>query len=310
MRAGRVHIWRPSLNMKRETMPNNAFRHWRQSLYFDMLSGLPLAFRVILETSRRNGRIPNIIRPTLFNDKIAHRKIFDRNPRLPHWVDKIRAKELAAQIVGKDVIIPTLWTGTDVDRIPFDSLEAPYVLKPAHSSQCTLFVTESSSVDKEAIKRELLAHLKTQWGKSTGEWAYFNVPRNIIIEKMISDEDGNIPDDYKFHVFGGKAHFIQIDVDRQTKHVRAFYSPTWEKLDLSLHYPQTSKPISRPENIEGMLRVAEAIGSEFQYVRVDLYDVLGSVYFGETTFYPGAGFEQFVPSTWDRIWGELWKLDS
>ena len=42
-----------------------------------------------------------------------------------------------------------------------------------------------------------------------------------------------------------------------------------------------------------MMKVAEALAAGFAFVRVDLYDTPGGVYFGELTFTPGAGMDHF-----------------
>ena len=56
-----------------------------------------------------------------------------------------------------------------------------------------------------------------------------------------------------------------------------------------------------------MTEVSEALGREFDFIRVDLYDVEGSVWFGELTPYPGGGLDPFDPRL-DRELGALWVL--
>ena len=46
------------------------------------------------------------------------------------------------------------------------------------------------------------------------------------------------------------------------------------------------------------------IAKNFPYVRVDFYDVDGKLYFGEITFFHGGGFDVFVPSEYDKIFGD------
>ena len=38
-------------------------------------------------------------------------------------------------------------------------------------------------------------------------------------------------------------------------------------------------------------------------MRTDFYEVNGKLYFGEITFYPASGFEKFLPSKWDEVFG-------
>ena len=55
-----------------------------------------------------------------------------------------------------------------------------------------------------------------------------------------------------------------------------------------------------------MLELAESIGRDFSYVRVDLYQIEGRTRFGELTFYTGAGNDRFEPPEWDAIFGQQW----
>lgn len=52
-----------------------------------------------------------------------------------------------------------------------------------------------------------------------------------------------------------------------------------------------------------MKTFAEQLSTNIPFVRVDFYEINGMVYFGELTFFPGAGFEEFTPSKYDRLLG-------
>ena len=57
-----------------------------------------------------------------------------------------------------------------------------------------------------------------------------------------------------------------------------------------------------------MINLAERIGAQFDFVRVDLYSPPQGILFGEVTFYPGAGLRAFIPEDWDYKFGEPWKI--
>ena len=42
-----------------------------------------------------------------------------------------------------------------------------------------------------------------------------------------------------------------------------------------------------PINYSEMLEIVKKVAKEFKFVRVDLYNDSGQIYFGEITFYPG-----------------------
>ena len=50
-----------------------------------------------------------------------------------------------------------------------------------------------------------------------------------------------------------------------------------------------SRSIPRPEGLEEMLNVARKLSEDFDFVRVDLYEVDGRIWFGELTFTPFTG---------------------
>lgn len=60
-----------------------------------------------------------------------------------------------------------------------------------------------------------------------------------------------------------------------------------------------------PSNLSEMIEIAEKLSNDFKFVRVDLYNGKGKIYFGELTFYPAAGMGAFVPEEWDESWGNF-----
>jgi len=45
----------------------------------------------------------------------------------------------------------------------------------------------------------------------------------------------------------------------------------------------------KPEHLKEMVILAEKLSSDFEFVRVDVYDFNGKIYFGELTFSPWGG---------------------
>jgi hypothetical protein len=57
-----------------------------------------------------------------------------------------------------------------------------------------------------------------------------------------------------------------------------------------------------------MLSIASRLSACFDFVRVDLYNIDGKIYFGELTFTPVAGGLKLQPESWDLKLGEKWKM--
>ena len=57
-----------------------------------------------------------------------------------------------------------------------------------------------------------------------------------------------------------------------------------------------------------MKELAAKLAADFKQVRVDFYEADGKCYFGEMTFFHGAGYMPFTPHSFDREMGDLWTL--
>jgi hypothetical protein len=131
----------------------------------------------------------------------------------------------------------------------------------------------------------------------------------IDIQPVIfAEEDlGSNIRDYKFFCIKGEVILFHIDSDRFTKTCRNIYDVNFKKLPFSKGDPNCVYDISRPKNLNKMLKICKKISNKFEFSRVDLYDINGNIYFGEITFVPAAGTNDFRPIVYDKIIGSLWK---
>ena len=253
-------------------------------------------------------RLPDLNHPKTFNEKIAWRKLYQRDPRFRVFSDKIAVKAEVAGLIGEQHIIPTLWTGDAPEAIPFDELAPPYVVKVNHSSGRSLFIRTPRTSRNRLIASSIRQQLTSSHGRRFREWGYVGIPPRVLAERMVETPDGDLPADYKFFVYHGRAHFIQFDCDRTRGFKLNFYDREWNLLPAKLRYPRTSEPVPKPENLATMIELAERIGAQFDFARVDLYSPPQGILFGEVTFYPNAGLEPFTPQEWDTTFGEPWRL--
>ena len=72
--------------------------------------------------------------------------------------------------------------------------------------------------------------------------------------------------------------------------------------------PFLLQPITRPPQFDLMLEYAAILSRGFPFVRVDFIVVNNSIYFGEMTFYPLAGFCKLDPQSFDYFLGSYLKL--
>jgi TupA-like ATPgrasp len=254
------------------------------------------------------GRYPNVFFPKTFNEKVQVRKIFDRRHRLSTWADKYAVREYVRAKVG-DAVLPALYHVTDDPHdIPFQKLPTQYVVKPTHGSGWIQIVRDGKTIDEQGLINQCLRWLSLNYCDLTREWAYRDIPPRIMIEEFLDDGTGLPPKDYKFFVFGGKVKVIQVDLDRFIHHTRNLYDLDWNRLDCRLLYENFGEPVARPDNLKLMIEYAEILSDSIDFVRVDLYEIGGKVYFGELTNTPENGFGRFYPSSWDELLGAFWKI--
>ncbi|MCM1091684.1 MAG: glycosyl transferase, partial [Muribaculum sp.] len=249
--------------------------------------------------------------PRTYNEKLQWLKLHDRNPLYPQMVDKYRAKEYVASLIGEEYIIPTLGVYNSFEEIDFEALPQQFVLKCTHDSGSIYICRDKSQLDKERAEHILKRGLQRDPVRYAREWPYGQVPRRILAEQYMEDESHQELKDYKIFTFSGKAALIQVDYGRFCYHKRNLYSLDWQYLDASFMYPTDPEHvIPRPEKLELMIELAERLAQDLPHVRVDFYSIESRIYFGEMTLYHGAGFERLTPAEWELKLGDLLELPS
>ncbi|WP_373488950.1 ATP-grasp fold amidoligase family protein [Blastomonas sp.] len=247
----------------------------------------------------RHHRLPQLDRPQRFTEFVQHRKLFDRDPRLPAFSDKVRAKQLVADRVGADWITPTLWQGTTLPKQP--PWPRPFVVKSRHGCNQRAFVRDGSE-DWDAIRRSCDGWLAQPYGLWLDEWLYGQIPRGVLVEPFIGC-NGLLPLDYKLYVFGGKVSVIQVHLERETRHRWMLFDRNWQWVSTKSRSDNLAPPVS----LDRMIGAAETLAQGFDFVRIDFYEVQGQPRFGEMTFYPGSGLDPFDPPELDLMLGQLWS---
>lgn len=277
--------------------------------------------------------------PETFSQKMLWKLVKDRRPLITTFQDKIAVRDYVTRVVGNDVLSTLHAVVSDPGDLSLDMLPAEFVVKPNHASGLIWIVTDripsstlvhsptapirSGSVltARDELDWTVLVATCRQWLAFeyidiAPEWAYRNVPPRIMVEELLLDPDGRIPPDYKFFVLNGRVRLIEVHSDRFTGHRCDYFLPDWTPADVQVIYPPAEAdayPPSghrppRPESFHRMVHIAEALGQETDFVRVDLYDTAGRVVFGELTNYPGGANARFSPESFDRRLGRYWSV--
>ncbi len=270
----------------------------------EKLANLIIAARRMSNTKhyiRAIGCAPNYVNPTAYSEKMQCRKLFDRNPVLPEFCDKLKAIDHAENIDTAVRVPQVYWSGTDPESIPFDTLPTPYIVKPNHRSGEKVVVRDRSDEKRSEIRNRCRSWLKHPHGLDIEEWGYRKVEPRLFAEELLPAPAGfAFPDDYRMFVFSGRVEFIQIFRGRETDvRWRGYFDRNWKWLDIQKWLGwATSVDRARnsllhaavPKGLDTMIKASEEIGRNLDHIRVDFYDIDGEVYLGEMTPYPDSGF--------------------
>ena len=253
----------------------------------------------------------NLKNPQTINEKLQWLKLYNRNPKYTQYVDKYLVREYIKETIGEEYLIPLIGVWDNADDIEFDKLPNQFVLKCNHNSGTGMYICKNKeNMDCTKVISELKKGLKQDYYLTNREWPYKNVKPRIIAETYIENKEEIGLKDYKFMCFNGKVKCSFVCTNRNSKQGLSvdFFDLNWKKMPFTRHYPNSGEHINKPINYNQMLQLAEKLAKNIPFVRVDFYEVNRKIYFGELTFYPGAGFEEFSPEKYDRVLGEWLDL--
>lgn len=259
---------------------------------------------------KKTGQILNLYDPKTFNEKIQWLKLYDSTPIKTRLADKYLVRDWVKEKIGEEYLIPLLGVWDKFDDIDFDKLPDRFVLKCNHGCAYNIIVKDKSKFNKKEARKKINKWMKENFAYKHGlEIHYKDIIPKIIAESYIEDSNKEL-NDYKFLCFNGKPEFIWIDQGRFDDHRRNLYNTKWELQPFLITWKNTKKEILPPENLEKMVELAKILSKDLNLVRVDFYNVDGKIYFGEMTFTSGSGTEEFIPSKYNRILGDMLELPS
>lgn len=281
-------------------------RAFLRRIYHKVFPLLPPALDETLQMWRALGYFPNVWRPRTFNEKVAHRKLFVRDPRFALLADKWHVRHYVRDRVGEEYLIPTYCCSDDPYTISTADLPKAFVVKATHDCGSTIVVRNKDECDWDALIVHLSETLRRPYGVYGHEWFYQEIPPRVLVEELLLDSRFGLPIDFKFYVFHGIVKYVHVMHDRFIELADRFYDRDWQPLNVR-KTECVAPVIPRPKHLEQMVWVAETLAEGFDFVRVDLYSPDDRrVLFGEMTFTPGSGRGRFIPSSFDWELGRLW----
>lgn len=261
-----------------------------------------------LKYRQKFDRSLSLRHPTSFNEKLNWMKIYDRRPLYTQLADKYRVRDYVEQEVGSPYLNRLYGVFRTVGEIAWDDLPSQFVLKVNHCSKGNVICPDKDRLDWETAVRRLERGLSENGYFPRREWPYRDIEPVIIAEEFLAGDPNLGLLDYKFFCFGGEPKYVAVDFDRFGHHSQFFYDMQWRRQPFIHGLPTPDHDAPRPEAFDEMRAVATKLAADLPFVRVDLYEHLGGVRFGEMTLHPAGSLKPITPEEYDEILGGLIRL--
>lgn len=269
-----------------------------------MLQWVPDSIMLRFQYKIKMGFWPNLKHPKRWTEKLQTYKMYYRNPVMHQCVDKYEVRKYIENKKLSELLVKLYGVWSNANDIDFEALPQSFILKTTDGGggETVLIVKDKDKEDLSTIKKKLNSWLDRKSVNAGREWAYTGIKKSqIIAEELLINK--NAPDagieDFKILCFNGEPQYIIVDKDRYIDHKRNFYTTNWERKYVTTDHEQFEDEFPKPENLGRMLEIAHTLSKDFPFVRVDLYNVDGRIYFGELTFYPWTGYVRFTPDEFD-----------
>lgn len=282
--------------------------------FFALVSYISPRLNTKLLFLKKFGRLPNLKNPQTLNEKLLKLKLerFGTDALVRRCADKYRVREYVKSCGCASTLNRLIAVYDSVDDIAWEQLPQRFVMKWNFGCGYNLICKDKSALDIPSAEKKL-----RQWGREPF-WAYYselqyrNVEKKLIVEEFIGNADGELPEDYKFYCFNGRAHCVMLCVGRQEGWPRFYFLDRDFKL-LRINRDSKNAPadftLQKPALIDEAFAVADRLSQGFPFVRVDLYICDKGVRFGELTFTPAAALDnKRLPET-DLMFGKLMKTE-
>lgn len=251
------------------------------------------------------GYKPDLENPRTFNEKLQWFKLHVRDPRTTRCADKYAVREYVAEKIGKEYLVPLIGVYDSVEEIDIDKLPEKFVLKPSHESGCVILCHNKNTINWKEQADVMKNWLRENYYYQKGEWQYKNISPKILCEEMLHGEIV----DYRFFCFSGVPVLVKATLDMGHSMRKDFFDLNFRLVSNENRNCEINKELFlKPPQWDEMIRIAKKLSSEFPFVRVDLYDLEGKVYFGELTFTPADGMDDYLPKKWDKKMGDMYDI--
>lgn len=257
-------------------------------------------------------RILNIKKPENINEKLQYLKlvIYYENPLITRCIDKYQVRSYIEEKGLSSLLPKFIDVGTSVEtlRNNWHLYPEKFVVKCNHGCGYNILVSDKKSFDVNNVADTIQKWLYEDYWKIYCETQYKDIEKRFLVEEYLDDDIKT----YKFYCFNGnpKVCYISTNGENGEKDLYLdYFDMEWNWLPITLEgHKHSAKKSDKPVSFEKMKDLATKLSDDFPFVRVDLYEVDGKVYFSELTFIPTGGNMKLTPKSVLDEWGDMLEL--
>ena len=276
----------------------NILKLCRKSFYLYLGKHYPELLIKKLYYNYYNRKI-NLSNPRDIDEKVNYLKLYSDTTLWSRCADKFEVRKYVEE-KGLGFTLNDIYGIYDNPReIDFNNLPKSFVIKTTNGGggNTVLIVKDKNALNFNNTIKLLEQWLRRPMGSLYGETHYDKIRPRLIIEKYLEIPKGQASlVDYKFNCFNGKTYSVFLCSDRlfNAKVCYSVYDLDWKLYPNKMKKEySTDKTFPRPSSLDLMIKYSNILSEGIPYVRVDWYEIEGKPIFGEMTFTPAGGFQQF-----------------
>lgn len=253
----------------------------------------------------------NLKNPKRYTEKLQYLRYYEypHNTLVSKCAGRVGVRDYLKELGLDSYLIPIYGIFDRFDDIDFDLLPNKFVMKCSHGCAMNYICYDKSVINLKELRKTFNKWLKTDYGKKTVELHYSPIKPQIIIEKLLLD-DNHLPTEYKIHCYNGISKNLYVVTNRNVDIRYTNFYIDWTPFDGSQFngWKKADERIEKPLNFDKMIEISELLSKNFPFVRVDLYNIKGKIYFSEMTFTPAKGTLILDDDKCDYEMGEWLKI--
>lgn len=248
----------------------------------------------------------NLVNPVGFNEKLQWLKLNKQTDLIIKCADKYEMREYVKSCGCEEILNDIYGVYDDINNVNFDEFPEKFAIKCTHGCGYNIICKDKNAFDIELSKIKLQGWMNEKFGVKNAETHYLHMKPRIICEKFLDSEGEYGLIDYKIYCFNGEPLYTLVCCDREGDIKKQFYDINWKKTNF--RKDSCDITIECPQSYDEMIMYAKILSREFEFVRVDFYEVKLKPILGELTFTPAACLSPEYTDEAEEFLGSLIKL--